>query len=89
MKWEKKTNRTTPKRESGIPGLELSYSLNPPPGDTVLFPDDTLFGSTLYPSSVKSLSQPLLRPSFIVGKARWSLGTQLFTQPSSGWHRIQ
>ena len=51
---KKKTQQSNTKKR-GNPWLELSYSLNPPPGNTiqssfVLFTDDTVFDITLYTS---------------------------------------
>ena len=80
---KKNPNRATSKRERerererGNPWLELSYSLNPPPGDTVS--NSLLYYSLTTPSLIvlsilwvqRVFYQPLLHPSFIVGKAHW------------------
>ena len=83
MKRETPPPQNTKKQQSNTkersnPWLELSYSLNPLPGDTV---SNRLSYYSLpiqlsivlsIPRVQRVFSQPSLQPSFIVGKACWS-----------------
>ena len=76
---EKNKNQQSNTKERGNPWLELSYSLNSPPGDTVSnrlsnysLTTPTSVLHTIYPEGKRVPPQPSLCPSFIVGHT-WSI----------------